>query len=249
MSVGKVYIGTSGWSYPHWGRGVFYPRSIPTQDWLKYYVSVFSSVEINATFYRLPNSTLLQKWLQITPPEFVFSVKIWRRISHELRLQNVRSAIQDFHTSITPLCDRIKVYLLQLPPSFIPTSALLQEFFREWLSVFNNVYLAVEFRNKKAFNDDIYEVLRQHNIALCLEDYEGSAIDNIITADWVYVRKHGPSGRYHGRYTTQQLKVEAQKISKWLRSGKDVYVFFNNDFDGYAPKNAQELMKILVSFE
>lgn len=242
---GMVYIGTSGWSYPHWAKGVFYPKSVPTQNWLKYYASIFNAVEVNSTFYRLPNPSLLQRWSSITPPDFIFSIKIWRRISHDLRLKNVQKEIQDFYPSVLPLQEKTKVFLLQTPPSFIPDINLLNEFFFAWMEVFKNTLLAVELRNKKCFKEEVFDVMRKHNISLCLEDYKGCGIDDVMTADWLYIRRHGPTGRYQGEYTHQQLKIEAEKIKQYLKLGKDVFIFFNNDFDGYAPKNAKQLMDLI----
>ncbi len=242
---GSLYIGTSGWSYPHWAKGVFYPRSVPTQDWLKYYSSIFNAVEVNSTFYRLPNPSLLQKWKNITPLEFSFVIKIWRRISHELRLKNIQGELQKFHDSVLPLQEKTKVYLLQLPPSFIPTVELFDEFFQIWFDIFKGALLAVELRNKKSFSKEIFEIMETYNISICLEDYKGCELDNVITASWVYIRKHGPTGRYRGEYEKEQLILEAKKIKEWLEQGRDVFVFFNNDFGGYAPKNALQLLEFV----
>lgn len=242
---GTIYTGTSGWSYPHWAKGVFYPKSVPTQNWLKYYGSIFNAVEVNSTFYRLPNPSLLQKWNNITPPDFIFSIKIWRRISHDLRLRNVHKEIQDFYQSILPLQEKTKVFLLQMPPSFVPDIGLLNEFFSAWLETFKNTLLAIELRNKKGFSEEVFNVLTKYNISLCLSDYKGCEIDDVITANWVYIRKHGTTGKYQGEYTQQQLKTEAKKIKHYITTGKNVFIFFNNDFDGYAPKNALQLMELL----
>ncbi len=246
---GKLYIGTSGWSYPHWAKGVFYPKSVPTQDWLKYYSTYFNAVEVNSTFYRLPNPSLLQRWVNITPADFVFSVKIWRRISHELRLKNVSKELNDFYNSVISLREKTKVYLLQMPPSFVPVIGLLDEFFQNWFQIFNGSLLALELRNKKGFNEEIFEVLKKYNVALCWEDYKGSEIDDVLTADWIYIRKHGPSGRYRGDYDLETLKSEGKKIKVFLQQGKDVYIFFNNDFNGYAPKNASQLRNLISKNE
>lgn len=245
MKRGKVYIGTSGWSYPHWAKGVFYPKSVPAQDWLTYYSSIFNTVEVNSTFYRLPNPSLLQKWIKITPPDFVFSVKVWRRISHDLRLKNIHKELHDFYECILPLKEKTKVYLLQMPPSFIPEPGLLEDFFLTWSEIFQETLLAVELRNKKGFCEEIYGVMQKYNISLCLEDYKGCGIDDVITADWIYIRRHGPTGRYQGEYSLQQIQTDAKKIKKWLQSGINIFVFFNNDFGGYAPKNALQLMKLI----
>ncbi len=242
---GKVYIGTCGWSYPHWAKGVFYPKSVPTQDWLKYYSSVFSAVEVNSSFYRLPNPELLRKWATITPAEFKFSVKIWRRISHELRLKNTQQEIKTFHEVVCPLKEKTGAYLLQMPPSFVPDIELLNEFFNNWFSLFKDTLLALELRNKKGFKEEIFEVLHRYNVSLCLEDYRGCEIDNITTADWVYIRKHGASGRYQGEYDIKTLQTEAEKVKQWQKSKTNIFIFFNNDFGGYAPKNALQLMELL----
>ncbi|HOK08867.1 MAG TPA: DUF72 domain-containing protein [Candidatus Hydrogenedens sp.] len=245
----NIYIGTSGWSYPHWAKGVFYPKSVPTQNWLIYYASIFNAVEVNSTFYRLPNPSLLKKWLDITPTNFMFSIKIWRRISHDLRLKNVHKEIDDFYQSVLPLQEKIKVYLLQTPPSFIPDINLLDEFLCAWSERFTNSLLAVELRNKKCFHEEIFNVMSKHNVSLCLEDYKGCEIDDVITANWIYIRKHGSTGRYQGEYTQQQLKSEAEKIKQWVTESKEVFIFFNNDFGGYAPKNALQLIEFIKNIK
>ncbi|MGC8739066.1 MAG: DUF72 domain-containing protein [Candidatus Hydrogenedens sp.] len=245
LKKGKVYIGTSGWSYPHWAKGTFYPKSVPTQNWLQYYASIFNGVEVNSTFYRLPNLSLLQKWNNVTPPNFTFSIKIWRRISHDLRLRNVQKEIQDFYQSVLPLQEKTKVFLLQAPPSFVPDVSLLNEFFSTWQEVFKRNLLAVELRNKKGFSEEVFDAMRKYNVSLCLEDYKSCSIDDVTTADWLYIRRHGPTGKYQGEYTQQQLKIEAEKITRYITSGRDVFIFFNNDFNAYAPKNALQLMCLL----
>lgn len=242
---GIIYIGTSGWSYPHWAKGVFYPRTVPTQDWLKYYASVFNTVEINSTFYRLSNPLSLERWAMVTPPDFAFAVKIWRRISHDLRLVDVQKELQDFYNSIFPLQGKIKVFLLQMPPSFIPDVERLDEFFQLWFGTFKNSLLAMELRNRKGFQNGIFDVMSKYHVSLCLEDYKGCEIDNIITTDWVYIRRHGYSGRYQGEYPIEELKKDADKIGVWTKEGKDVFVYFNNDIGGCAPKNAMQLLKLL----
>lgn len=245
MLKGKLFVGTSGWSYPHWGRGVFYPKSVPTQKWLEYYAEKFNAVEVNSTFYRLPAPALLRRWVEITPPEFCFVIKVWRRLSHELRLKAPEEPLNEFNQAIEPIKQKTSVYLLQMPPSYIPDVDQINAFFDVWFSVFPNSRLALELRNKKAFNDDVFSLLKERGVCLVLEDYKGCEIDDVNTANWVYIRRHGPSGRYRGKYDQAQLRKDAKKIKNWLRKGMDVYVFFNNDFGGYAPENAMQLTSLI----
>lgn len=240
-----VWIGTSGWSYPHWGKGVFYPKSVPTQDWLTYYSGVFTTVEVNSTFYRLPNPVLLERWVNVTPDTFRFSVKVWRRITHDLRLQDVEDELLEFRNSLQPLQEKVAVFLIQTPPSYIPEIESLEKFIRLWKKIFPLTRVALELRNKKAFTEEVFQLLSRHRIAVVIEDYRGSELEDRITADWVYIRRHGPSGRYRGEYDLDYLRQEARRIRSWQKKGYDVYVYFNNDFGGYAPKNALQLMELI----
>lgn len=245
MNKGRLFVGTSGWSYPHWGKGIFYPKTVPTQKWLEYYAGIFNAVEVNSTFYRLPSPMLLMRWVDVTPQDFCFVIKIWRRISHELRLKNIDEALQEFAKTIEPIRKKAPVFLLQMPPSYLPDIEQMKRFFDAWFTLFEGVRLALELRNKKAFTDEVFDCLRERCVCLVLEDYRGCEIDDITTANWVYIRRHGPSGRYRGEYDESHLEKDAKKIKNWLKKGMDVYVFFNNDFGGYAPKNAIQLMSLI----
>ncbi len=245
MTKGRLFVGTSGWSYPHWGRGVFYPKTVPTQKWLEYYAQKFNAVEVNSTFYRLPAGGLLKRWVDVTPADFCFVIKVWRRLSHELRLKEAEDALKEFSSAIEPIIQKTSVYLLQMPPSYIPDIGQMDTFFSLWFTVFPNSRLALELRNRKAFSDDTFELLKKRGVCLVLEDYKGCEIDDVVTTHWIYIRRHGPSGRYRGKYDEAQLQKDAKKIKNWLKKGMDVYVFFNNDFGGYAPENALQLMSLM----
>ncbi|MCX8064743.1 MAG: DUF72 domain-containing protein [Candidatus Hydrogenedentes bacterium] len=247
MTEGRLFVGTSGWSYPHWGRGVFYPKTVPTQKWLEYYADKFSAVEVNSTFYRLPSPSLLKRWVEVTPNDFCFVIKIWRRLSHELRLRETENALKEFWESVKPIIVKAPVFLLQMPPSYVPDIDQMDKFFDQWFDLFPGVRLALELRNKKAFGEEVFDFLGKRCVCLVLEDYRGCEIEDVITTDWVYIRRHGPSGRYRGEYDEIQLERDARKIGNWLKRGMDVYVFFNNDFGGYAPKNALQLISLVRS--
>ena len=163
----------------------------------------------------------------------------------EIRLKEAEDALKEFSSAIEPIIQKTSVYLLQMPPSYIPDIGQMDTFFSLWFTVFPNSRLALELRNRKAFSDDTFELLKKRGVCLVLEDYKGCEIDDVVTTHWIYIRRHGPSGRYRGKYDEAQLQKDAKKIKNWLKKGMDVYVFFNNDFGGYAPENALQLMSLM----
>jgi uncharacterized protein YecE (DUF72 family) len=237
-----VRVGCSGFNYPHW-KEVFYPRKLPQRKWLRHYCSVFSSVELNVTFYRLPSLDTFNKWYQETPRDFVFSLKGSRFITHVKRLLITAESLDLFFKGALRLKKKLKVVLWQLPPTFKINTERLTNFLR--LLRDYPVRNTFEFRHESWITSEVIDICREHNTGLCLADWP-VFIDNLpVTSDFVYIRRHGEGGGYDTCYSKAALKKDAKRIKGYLKDGKDVFIYFNNDAYGCAPKNAKELMDII----
>ncbi|RJQ41381.1 MAG: DUF72 domain-containing protein [Nitrospiraceae bacterium] len=237
-----VKIGCSGFLYDNW-QGTFYPNELSKKQWLEYYCKKFATVELNVTFYRVPEKETFSKWYSETPKDFTISLKGSRSITHVKKLKSPAEPLDVFFSRITALREKLGVVLWQFPPDFKADTGKLQEFL-EALSQYH-ARNAFEFRDKSWMNKKIITLLGRNNIALCFADWPDFLCDAPVTADFVYVRRHGADGKCASCYTTEQLKTEAKAIKKFLKDGKDIFLYFNNEACGYAPKNAKELKNIL----
>ncbi len=237
----SIHIGTSGWHYKHWV-GPFYPEGLRSEQMLGYYGGEFGAVEINNSFYRLPDHEILATWRDSTPDAFVFAYKASRYITHMKKLHNAGAALEKMVAGARVLGDKLGPILFQLPPKWRVDADRLEAFLR---LIPEDLRTGFEFRDPSWFVADVYRLLRRHRAAFCIYELEGTRSPNEVTADFVYVRLHGPDGTYKGSYSTQDLSGWAGAISSWVRTGKDVYCFFDNDDRGYAAANARELKEML----
>jgi uncharacterized protein YecE (DUF72 family) len=233
-----VRIGTSGFHYRHW-KGIFYPDNLPSKGWLAYYARQFDTVELNNTFYRLPPAESFDQWKLQAPRKFDFAVKFSRYGSHVMRLKNAEDVIRRFYERAQRLREHLGPILVQLPPNWNVNARRLSEFLDAAPS---SQRWAVEFRDSRWLNQEVFAVLRSHKAALCIHD---KIVDHPreITADWTYIRFHG--GQYDGNYSDAELTAYSGEINGYLRSGFAVYVYFNNDWHGYALRNAATLRALL----
>ena len=237
----KVHIGTSGWHYKHW-IGTFYPPDMRPAQMLRWYSERFDTVEINNSFYRLPAVAALESWCRETPPEFCFAVKASRYITHNRKLNNPESANEKFISLVENLGRRLGPILFQLPPSWKVNVDRLDQF----LAALPRTHrYAFEFRNPTWNVAAVYEALRRHNAAYCIYELAGFQSPIEITADFTYVRLHGPGNKYQGDYSRQILRNWTKRIEAWRRKLRHVFVYFDNDQAGFAPKNALELRKMI----
>ena len=236
--MAKLRIGCSGFLYDHW-KGTFYPDDLPRNLWLDYYSKRFSTVELNVTFYRLPERETFSKWYLSTPKDFVFSLKGSRFITHVKKLKDCAEPVEAFFSRASVLKEKLGVILWQLPPTF----NLDLERFKEFLDAVKpyGARNTFEFRNKTWLNKKIFTLFEKQNIALCTADHPDFLDDLPATADFVYTRRHGKGGGYATSYSTESLKEDAKFIKDHIRKKKDVFIYFNNDAHGYAPQNALEL--------
>jgi len=240
--VKPVRIGCSGWNYAHWRNGVFYPPKLPPRSWLDFYARHFDTVEVNATFYRLPRETAVANWVRESPPGFVFAVKMSRYATHIRRLRDLAPSIALFYERIRPLVDSPKLgpVLWQLPPGFRRDDARLSEAL-EQLPPGRHCF---EFRDDSWFVEPVYELLRAHGVALVIGDTPRRDYAHELTADWTFLRfHHGKRGR-NGNYSERELEEWAQRIEAW-GAEHEVFAYFNNDWNGYAVKNAGRLKVML----
>jgi uncharacterized protein YecE (DUF72 family) len=238
--MARYFIGTSGWHYDDW-RGIFYPEKLAKREWLTFYAGRFPTVELNASFYRLPKESAFQKWDADTPENFSFAVKASRFITHIKRLKDCDEPLENFMSRASLLRDKLGPVLYQLPPGFHRDDARLEEFL-EKLPGGRHV---IEFRHDSWLADGVFGILRRHRTGYCVFDMPKLQSPLLATADFAYIRFHGTGERYSGSYPDDVLADWAGKI-KELAGGLDtVYVYFNNDVSGHAVKNAATLRKYL----
>jgi uncharacterized protein YecE (DUF72 family) len=242
-----IRIGCSGWNYAHWRDGVFYPPRLPSSKWLDHYAHFFDTVEVNSTFYRLPRRASVARWVSESPPDFVFAVKASRYLTHIRRLSDVGPGLQRFYACIDPLLRSPKLgpILWQLPPNFRRDHARLANAL-EYLP--KEQRHAFEFRDASWFHEDVYALLREHRVALVIGDRPEvhSFQSHELTTDFTFVRFHSGTRGRRGNYSERELEEWAQRFEAWSQR-LDVYAYFNNDWEGFAPKNALWLKSRLAS--
>lgn len=237
----KARIGCSGFNYGSW-RGTFYPRDLPQKEWLGHYSTVFSTVELNVTFYRLPSTATFDRWYEETPPGFGFSVKGSRFLTHVKRLKEPEEPVALFFERARRLKEKLCVVLWQFPPGFGFDGERLTRFL-DALRPYS-ARNTLEFRNDSWLTEEVVSACGDNGVGLCLADWPGFLDDVPLTANFVYVRRHGRGGNHAAGYSRDALRKDAKRIREFLSGGRDVFIYFNNDAYGYAPKNARELMEM-----
>ncbi|MGV3762222.1 DUF72 domain-containing protein [Parapedobacter sp.] len=241
MATGNIYIGTSGWHYNHWKKN-FYPENLKQPDWLSYYGETFHTGELNNSFYRTPNATTFEKWKTSVPPAFVFAVKANRFITHSRKLQGAQQFTTDFIQRSSQLDEKLGPILFQLPPYWSVDKEALADFAN---ALPNGHRYVFEFRNQTWYDEEVYEILRANNCAFCIYELAGHLSPLEITADFVYVRLHGPGNKYEGKYTDTNLSEWSKRGRSWQHDDKTVYIYFDNDQHGYAVENAKTLKAMI----
>jgi uncharacterized protein YecE (DUF72 family) len=237
---GQIHIGTSGWHYAHW-RGPYYPKDIADREMLPYYARSFRAAEINNSFYRLPEKRTFISWREAVPEGFLFAVKASRYITHMKKLKDPEQPLELFIERVSSLEDKLGPILFQLPPRWKCNIERLRAF----LDVLgNDCRSAFEFRDPSWFHDGVYQALEQAGAAFCIYDLDGTLSPKIVTGPFVYVRLHGPDGPYRGRYSDQALAGWAGAFAEWVRQGREIFCFFDNDEAGYAVRNALRLQEM-----
>ena len=244
--MARILIGTSGWSYRSW-RGPFFPMRLPAKRHLEYYASRFETTELNGVFYRTPTPEVVGRWHDETSQHFIFAWKASKFITHWKRLsENSINSLQLLEDRLSILGEKAGPVLFQLPPNFEADAGRLASFLA--LLPARRRY-SFEFRHPSWYSANILGLLSDRNIALCISDHHDAPAPSERTADFVYLRGHGPSGRYEGRYSSATLTAWRKSIILWQRRNCDVYVYFDNDQKSAAPMDALALRGLLVTFE
>ncbi len=238
---GTVRIGTSGWSYGHW-KGPFYPDGLAADRFLEFYAARFVTVEINNTFYRLPEAATLRRWRETVPEGFVFAVKASRYITHLKKLKDVDEALEKFLDRVRVLGDRLGPVVFQLPPRWHLDLDRLRSFLER---LPEKGSYAFEFRDPTWFREETYRALADRGASFCIYDLAGNESPRPVTSGMVYLRLHGPAGAYEGQYGGAALSAWARAIRGWRDAGRDVWCYFDNDQAGYAPRDALRLRDLL----
>ena len=245
MKSTELYIGTSGWSYKHWS-GIFYPKELKSDKYLEFYTTKFSCVELNASFYHLPLKTTVSGWMNRTPGAFKFCPKMSRFITHQMQLVNIEEAMDRYFDVFKEMKEKAGPVLVQLPPGLLYDESRIRNFLELIKEKYSQYRFAVEIRNKSWINDSFFDLLARYQTAFVIAD-SGNRYPyyETVTSDFVYLRLHGREQLYSSDYSESDLRQYAEMITGWLNEDKKVWVFFNNDYHGFAVKNAEKLGKIV----
>ena len=236
-------VGTSGWSYQHW-RGVFYPQDLRRGQELEHYTTVFDTVELNSSFYHIPQPQTAAGWYERTPQDFLFAVKGSRFISHRRKLADCQEPLQRLMEALQPMQEKVGLILWQLPPGLHCDVSRLDDFLQlrpaeqRW---------TWEFRHESWFCDEVYALLQEHNCALVWADTPKYPLETVVTTDFLYARLHGHEQLYASNYSDEQLRWWANQLMEAAGEDRDIFVYFDNDAEGYAPHNALALRQILAA--
>ena len=237
----EIWIGTSGYVYRHWRKGIFYPVGLPARQELGYYAGQFKTVELNNPFYRLPTTEMFQRWREVTPADFQFAVKASRYITHLKRLRDVAGSLDLFMERAGHLGDKLGPILFQLPPTQDLDLNLLRDFLK---LLCKGPRCVIEFRHPSWHTNEVYQLLTTSSVALCIPVGGGLDPDRVTTAPFTYIRLHRGK-EPAGGFTLAELTSWAAQIRALRKAGKEVYVYFNNDWGGYAIRDALKLRELL----
>jgi uncharacterized protein YecE (DUF72 family) len=246
--TGQARIGTSGWAYPHW-RARWYPPRLPVRSWLPFHAAHFDTVELNNPFYRLPDAPVFTAWRRAVPPGFVFAVKASRYLTHMRKLDHPAEPLRRLLTRARRLGETLGPVLFQLPGNLRVDVPRLDRFLsaldrQRWVPRLRAV---LEVRHPSWLCPAVLRRLHEANVALCLADWRDCPVTDEVTADFVYVRRHGWGRRYGGLYPPSRIAADAADVARWRRRGLDVFVYFNNDGEGAAVGNALRLRALTLS--
>jgi uncharacterized protein YecE (DUF72 family) len=239
----QIRIGCSGWEYAHW-RGNFYAADLPRTGWLEHYATIFDTVEINNSFYRLPSPATMAAWRDRVPRRFLFAVKASRFLTHMKKLKDPEEPIARLFASARQLRSTLGPVLYQLPPRWTYNLERLEHFLD---ALPRRVRHVVEFRDPSWYRDETFAALERRRVAWCLHDHPHAPTGrDRVVGPFVYIRFHGADGTYTGSYSNERLARWAEWIA--LRAAeRDVFAYFNNDVGGHAPRNAVTLKRLALT--
>ena len=239
----EIRIGTSGWHYRHW-LGRFYPKELPPRQMFAFYQQHFDTVELNNSFYRLPTPEAFDCWKASAPADFIFAVKGSRFVTHNKKLKEPEQPLKNLLPRAERLGNKLGPILWQLPPKWRRNTERLEEFLQ---ALPQRHRYAFEFREASWHHESVYDILSRHNAAYCIYELAGFSTEPQVTADFAYVRLHGPGGKYQGSYSKQSLYQWAARMAEWTQKLSAIYVYFDNDQAAYAARNALELKRLVAA--
>jgi uncharacterized protein YecE (DUF72 family) len=242
---GSIHIGCSGWVYRHW-KGLFYPEDLPQKRWFERYTEEFDTVEINASFYRLPLASTFDGWRDKAPPGFRYAVKVNRFITHMKKLIDCDQPLSDFVALARRLNDTLGPLLYQLPPSLKFNLERLESFLKLIPTDLGNVF---EFRDRSWYEPETFALLDRYGASFSIHDMPGSASERVAVGPVAYIRFHGGEGKYWGRYSDEGLQSWAEWVVEQSRKGRAAWCYFNNDIHGHAIHDAQTLKRMVAELE
>ena len=233
----NLWIGTSGFQYAEW-KGTFYPADLPASKMLPFYAERFASTEVNYTFHRIPSAKTIEGWWKATPERFKFSLKAPQKVTHWAKLRNCGDTLRYFHQVISDLEKKLGCVLFQLPPTLKKDAALLETFLND---VPDGMRGAMEFRDPGWFSDDVFELLRRKNLALCVADSDKLATPEMATADYGYLRLRRED------YQDNDIARWADAVRARTATWSDAFVYFKHEESGIGPKFAQRMIELLAA--
>jgi uncharacterized protein YecE (DUF72 family) len=241
--VSPIRVGCSGWAYKHW-RGLFYPEGLPQKRWFERYAEEFDTVEINNSFYRLPPCETFARWRDQAPAGFCYAVKANRFLTQAKKLLDCEEPMERMMAAVRCLGDRLGPMLYQLPPTLKLNLERLESFLR---LVPGDVASVFEFRDPSWYVPEVYALLDRHGAGFCVHDMRGSATERIAVGKLAYVRFHGATGKYWGRYSREAVESWAEWVVGQAREGRSAWCYFNNDIHGAAIEDARALKAAIAA--
>jgi len=241
----KIHVGTSGWSYQHW-KEIFYPPKLAAAKWLPYYAGIFSTTEINGSFYRLPSEETVLKWDVQVPEDFLFCPKISRYLTHMKKLKDPEEPLERFFSVFEFMKKKMGPVLIQLPPMLKFDYDTAEHFYRLLKFAYSAYKFVMEVRHDTWLETDSLTLMTKYDIGLVIsQSGDVFPYSEMVTAKNIYVRFHGPAELYASSYSDEMLKLFAKKCKKWVKEGHEVWAYFNNDIHGHAVNDARRLLQML----
>lgn len=238
----QIHVGTSGWSYKHW-KGGFYPQTLPTAKWLDHYKAIFSTTEINGSFYRLPSVETVEKWTAQVPDGFLFCPKMSRFLTHMKKLREPEEPLERFFSVFEPMKNKMGPILVQLPAMLGFNYDVAEHFYRLLKFYYKPYRFAMEVRHPSWLAEESLTLMTAFDIGLVISQSNNVfPYSETITTKDIYVRFHGPDQLYASAYSDEMLSHFATKFRQWVADGHEVWAYFNNDIQCYAPVDAQRLL-------
>lgn len=245
IKMKSIFVGTSGYNYLHWKK-TFYPSDLDFRKWLEFYSQYFNTVELNVTFYHLPKKEVFKNWYKRTPKDFRFVIKGSRFITHIKKLRDCLASLKIFFENASYLREKLSCVLWQLPPSLKYDFSLLENFIKILKRKYSSILHSFEFRHKSWFTGNTYQLLKKHDINLCIADSPNFPSYKFLTSSFIYLRFHGGKILYGSNYSDKELRNWVKETKEWLKNKKLLFAFFNNDAYGFAVKNALKFKELLI---